>query len=131
MNSPATRATAVPAGRPGPAAGIIPFPGKTTPGGSSGLASATAHTARPTVEALRPSVHIRPDGGVRRQATAWGGLAGEAIRVITDDPFEVTFQAPFHLLVAYEPAVRRAGETVVPRFARSTLHKVSHKLTFV
>ncbi len=131
MNSPATRATAVPAGRPGPAAGIIPFPVKTTPGGSSGLASATAHTARPTVEALRPSVHIRPDGGVRRQATAWSGLAGEVIRIITHEPFEVTFQAPFHLLVAYERAVRREGETVVHRLPRSTLHNFSQKLTFV
>src|SRR5258708_27009208 len=111
MNSPATRATAVPAGRPGPAAGIIPFPVKTTPGGSSGLASATAHTARPTVEALRPSVHIRPDGGVRRQATAWSGLAGELIRVITHEPFQVTVQAPFQLLPTYHRAVRAGGET--------------------
>ncbi len=81
MSSPATRATAVQTGRPGQTAGIIPFPVKAAPGGSSELASATAHTARPTAEALRPSVHIRPDGGVRRQATAWSGLAGEVVRI--------------------------------------------------
>src|ERR1700732_3815675 len=100
MNSPATRATAVQAGRPGQTTGIIPFPVKAAPVGSSGLASASAHTARPTVEALRPSVQIRPDGGVRRQAAVWSGLAGEVVRIITHEPFEVAFRAPFHLLVA-------------------------------
>jgi len=131
MSSPATRATAVQTGRPGQTAGIIPFPVKAAPGGSSELASATAHTARPTAEALRPSVHIRPDGGVRRQATAWSGLAGEVVRIITHEPFEVAFQGPFHLLVASERAVRREGETIVHGLRRSTLHDFSQKLTFV
>jgi AraC-like DNA-binding protein len=131
MNSSATRATAVQAGHRGQTAGIIPFPVKAAPVGSSGRTSASAHTARPTVEALRPSVQIRPDGGVRRQATAWSGLAGEVVRIITHEPFEVVFQAPFHLLIAYEQAVRREGETIVNGLPRSTLHDFSQKLTFV
>lgn len=131
MNSPAARATAVQAGRRRQTAGIIPFPVKAAPGGSSGLAPTTTRTARPTVEVLRPSVHIRPDGGVRRQATAWSGLAGEVVRIITHEPFEVAFQGPFHLLVAYERAVRREGETIVHGLPQSTLHDFSQKLTFV
>lgn len=125
MNSPATTATPVQAGRPGTTAGIIPFPVKGARSGSSGLASAMAHTARPTVEALRPSVEIRPDSGVRRQATAWSGLAGEVIRIIARERFEVAFQAPFHLVVAYERAVRHEGETIVHGLPRSTLHDFS------
>ena len=131
MSSPATRVTAVQVGRSGPTAGIIPFPVKAAPEGWSGPASATAHTAWPATEALRPSVDIRPDGGVRRQAAAWSGLAGEVVRIITHEPFEVAFQAPFHLLVAYERAVRREGETIVRGLPRSTLHDFSQKLTFV
>lgn len=131
MNRPAIKTTAAQAGRPGSTAGIIPFPVKAAPGGSSGLLSATTSIARPAVAVSCPSVQVRPDGGVRRQAAAWSGMAGEVIRIITHEPFEVAFQAPFHLLVAYERAVRSAGETVVRGVPRSTLHDFSQKLTFV
>jgi AraC family transcriptional regulator len=131
MNSPATGVTAVQAGRPGQSTAIIPFPVKAAAVGASGPASAHGHAARATVAALRPSVQIRPDGGVRRQTMAWSGLAGEVVRIITHEPFEVAFQAPFHLLVANERAVRREGETIVHGLPRSTLHDFSQKLTFV
>src|SRR5260370_27084701 len=131
MSSPATRATAVQTGRPGQTAGIISFPVKAAPTGSAGRASTQGHTARPTAEALRPSVHIRPDGGVRRQATAWSGLAGEVVRIITHEPFEVAVQGPFHLLVAYERAVRPEGETTVHGLPRAPLRGFSQKLNFV
>jgi AraC family transcriptional regulator len=62
---------------------------------------------------------------------AWSGMAGEVIRIITHEPFELAFQAPFHLLVAYEQAVRHEGETIVQGLPRSTTHDFSRKLTFV
>jgi AraC family transcriptional regulator len=126
MNTRATWVTAIQAERPDQTAGIIPFPVRAAPVGSSAPPS-----AKPTAEMHRPSVQIRPDGGVRRQMMAWGGLAGEVVRMITHEPFEVAFQAPFHLLVAYERAVRREGETIIHGLPRSTMHDFSQKLTFV
>jgi AraC family transcriptional regulator len=131
MKSPAMMSTGVRPAGPAATAGIIPFPVKGTAGGSSGLGSAATCAATPDREVKRPSVQIRPDDGVRRQATAWTGMAGEVIRTVAREPFEISFDEPFHLLIAYERAVRHEGETIVDGLPRSTLHDFSQKLTFV
>jgi AraC family transcriptional regulator len=137
MKSRATMSDGVRPAGPAATAGIIPFPVKAGAGRSSGMRPAAAYAAMPDGEAAgrgdvpRPSVQIRPDGGVRRQAAAWTGMAGEIIRTVAHEPFETEFQAPFHLLIAYERAVRRDGETIVHGLPTSTLHDFSQKLTFV
>lgn len=79
----------------------------------------------------RPSVRIRPGTSARRQAAVWRGVCGEIVQVLADEPFEIGFQGPFHLLIAYQRAIRRNGETTVEGVPRSTLHDLSQKLTFV
>jgi AraC family transcriptional regulator len=78
-----------------------------------------------------PSVRIRPGDSARRQAAVWRGISGEVVQVLADEPFELDYQGSFHLLIAYQRAVRREGETIVDGFPRSTLHDLSQKLTFV
>jgi AraC family transcriptional regulator len=78
-----------------------------------------------------PSVRIRPGASARRQAAVWRGVSGEVVQVLADEPFEMGYQGSFHLLIAYQRAVRRDGETIVDGFPRSTLHDLSQKLTFV
>jgi AraC-like DNA-binding protein len=78
-----------------------------------------------------PSIDIRPADAVRRHAAVWRGISGEVVQILTDELFETGFQAPVHLLIAYERARRRDGETVVEGLASSTLRQFSDKLTFV
>lgn len=131
MKSPGMMSTGVrPPGRAA-TAGIIPFPVKAASGGPSGLGPASARAAIPESEAPRPSAQIRPGDGVRRQATAWTGMAGEIIRTVAHEPFEISFDAPFDLLIAYERGIRHEGETIVDGLPRSTLRDFSQKLTFV
>jgi AraC family transcriptional regulator len=131
MDNPAATVIAANAQGSGMSAGIIPFPAKAGSGGPSRQAAAMLHPAPSRIEATRPSIRIVPDGGVRRQLAAWSCLSGEVVRIIAPEPFEVAYQAPFHLLIAYERAVRHEGETVVQGLPRSTLEDFSQKLTFV
>lgn len=78
-----------------------------------------------------PSVRICPGDSARRQAAVWRGVSGEVVQVLPGGPFEMGFQGSFHLLIAYQRAIRRDGETTVEGFVRSTLHDLSQRLTFV
>jgi AraC family transcriptional regulator len=77
------------------------------------------------------SVEIHPDDVAKRQVATWRGLSGEVIQMLTNEPFEASFQASRHLLIAYQRAVRRDGETIVEGLPRSTLRNYGQKLTFV
>jgi AraC family transcriptional regulator len=116
---------------PRASADILPFSRKASSAGASTTAPATGYRVAATGEAPVPGVEVRPDGAVRRQAAAWAGMAGEVIRMITHEPLETAFHAPFHLLIAYDRAVRNEGETIVEGLPRSTLRDFSQKLTFV
>ena len=77
------------------------------------------------------AVQFRPAGLAKRQIAAWRGLAGEVIRIVSQDAFESDYQGPWHLLVLYTQAARHKGESVVEGLPKSTLHDFSGKLTFV
>lgn len=119
MSRPAVEALAL---HRAPAGDVIPFP----PAGPSPL-SAAARALRPAT----PGVLIQPAGATRRQSAAWRGIGGDVVRTAHTEPFEISFRAPVHLLIAHERGSRRAGETVVDGLPPSTLHDFSRKLTLV
>src|SRR5712672_503493 len=79
----------------------------------------------------RSLVDISPPEIVRRHSAAWSGLHVETIQVMRHTPFEYSFRAPCHLLIAPELGERYDGETFVAGLPRSTLRDFTHKLTFV
>jgi AraC family transcriptional regulator len=76
-------------------------------------------------------VEFRPARLVTRRTAAWRCLTGEVIRIVSQEPFELDYQGPFHLLVLYTQAARHGGESIIEGMAPSTLHEFSDKLTFV
>jgi AraC family transcriptional regulator len=76
-------------------------------------------------------VNFLPPDLIRRQTAAWDGLGGEIISLTRKSPFESDYCGQTHLLIAYEQAARDKGETILQGLPRSTLHQLSHKLTFV
>ncbi|MEH2470737.1 AraC family transcriptional regulator [Nitrobacteraceae bacterium AZCC 2161] len=79
----------------------------------------------------RSIVNISPPEIVRRRSAAWSGLHVETVQVMRHTPFEYSFRARCHLLIAAELAERYDGETFVEGLPRSTLRDFTHKLTFV
>jgi AraC family transcriptional regulator len=78
-------------------------------------------TSQPPIQDLSKScVQVLPESAARCLVASWRGLRGE---------MKVT--APFHLLICYERAVRRQGETMVENLPPSDLHDFSQKMTFV
>ena len=125
MLNPAMATTIEPSGSAGD---VIPFPLYTLRSKSSSSDSAEAALE----SALNaPSVRILPSNRAKRQAAAWRGLGGEVVQVSADEPFELAFQGPSHLLIAYKRATRRDGETIVEGLPQSTLRDFGQKLTFV
>ncbi|MEA2779841.1 MAG: AraC family transcriptional regulator [Rhodospirillaceae bacterium] len=78
-----------------------------------------------------PSVSISPDGIAKRQLAAWRGMAMEVVQMTNQEPFDLRFSSSWHLLIAYEQAERRDGETIIEGLPPSTRHDCSHRLTFV
>ena len=76
-------------------------------------------------------VAYSPAGIVRRRFEAWPGLKVEAVEVTRRAPFEYSFRAPCHLLIAAELGEREDGETLIEGLPRSNLRVFTHKLTFV
>jgi AraC family transcriptional regulator len=76
-------------------------------------------------------VQFQPARLAKRQTTAWRGLSGEVIRIVSQDSFESGYHGPCHLLVLYTQAARHRGESFVEGLPRSTLHDFTDKLTFV
>ncbi len=118
-------ALSLPAPRPtsgGPRGDVIAFPhaGVVPPGAGP-----------PAPDPAAPGVLIRPARAARRQSAAWRGIGGEVLCVAGEEPFEISYRAPVHLLIAYEGGARRAGETVIDGLPPSSLRDFSRKLTFV
>ena len=114
-------------------------PAETTVNQSAALAP---HPARPIVEYHPPAwlhrdlesrslVDISPSEIVSRHSAAWPGLHVETVQVMRHTPFEYSFRAPCHLLLAPELGERYDGETFVEGLPRSTLRDFTRKLTFV
>src|SRR5258708_15296707 len=76
-------------------------------------------------------VHVHPACLAKRQTAEWRGLSGEGARIVKQEPFEIAYCGPSHLLIVYERAARHKGESLVEGLPRSTLRGFSQKLTFV
>jgi AraC family transcriptional regulator len=76
-------------------------------------------------------VRFLPERVIRRRAAQWRGLRVETVQATNREPFEYRFMGAHHLLIASERALRQDGETLIEGLPRSTLHDLTHKLTFV
>jgi len=66
-----------------------------------------------------------------RQGAVWRGISGEVVRIGRQQPFELAYSGPWHLLIAYRFGMRSKGESVVDELPPSTVHDLGSKLTFV
>jgi AraC family transcriptional regulator len=128
MNSPIPIATT-----PGPGNGATLFafrPARSAGDQTRSNGHDVAATVRPS-EIAFPGVDFRPAALATRQAAAWRGLSGEVVRISNQEAFECHYRGPSHLLIAYQRAARRKGESALEDLPRSTLHDLRQKLTFV
>jgi len=58
-------------------------------------------------------------------------LSGEVVRISKQETFECLYSGPYHLLIAYQRAGRRKGDSTLEDLPRSTLQDLSGKMTFV
>jgi len=82
-------------------------------------------------ELALPTVDFRPAAVAIRRSAAWAGLRGEIVRLGEPGVSECYFRGPSHLLIAYQRATRRRGESTLDGVPRSTLQDLSGKLTLV
>jgi len=61
----------------------------------------------------RSIVEISPADIVRRRLANWGAIQGDRVTFTRPETFEYGFQAPRHLLIAYERGEREDGETLI------------------
>jgi AraC family transcriptional regulator len=76
-------------------------------------------------------VDISPPDIARRRITNWGAIQADTVRITRRETFEYGFQAPRHLLIAYERAERHEGETLIEGLPKSRLREFNCKLSFV
>jgi AraC family transcriptional regulator len=76
-------------------------------------------------------VEVRPGDAVKRISASWDGVSAETAQFVGNSPFDYRFCAPVHLLIAWERAVRSAGETSVGRSVKSSRHDFSGTLSLV
>ncbi len=76
-------------------------------------------------------VRFAPPDMVMRQFAEWRGLRADVVNANQQIPFEFSFHADHHLLIAIERAERDDGETVVEGLPKSTCRHLSRRLTFV
>lgn len=76
-------------------------------------------------------VQVSPESAVRRLVASWRGMSGEIIQFVNRERVEMRVKAPLHLLIFYERALRREGETIVEKLPPSNLRDFSRKMTFV
>ena len=79
----------------------------------------------------RSIVEISPADIVRRRLANWGAIQGDRVKVTRRETFEYGFQAPRHLLIAYERGEREDGETLIEGLPKSTLREFNCKLSLV
>jgi AraC family transcriptional regulator len=79
----------------------------------------------------RSTVAISPPDIAHRRLTNWGAIQIERVKLTRRGTFECSFQAQRHLLIAYERAERRDGETLIEGLPISTLRELNCKLSIV
>ena len=85
----------------------------------------------PFIDATVPGVTISPDGIAKRLLAAWHGMAMEVVQMTRQESHDLRFSSSWHLLVAYEEAERRDGQTIIEGLPPSTRQDCSHRLAFV
>lgn len=76
-------------------------------------------------------VDISPPDIARRRLANWGAIQADTVKITRRETFEYGFQAPRHLLIAYERAERHEGETTIEGLPKSRLREFNCKLSFV
>ncbi|MGA7972976.1 MAG: AraC family transcriptional regulator [Pseudolabrys sp.] len=76
-------------------------------------------------------VRLSPPDFVTRQIAEWDGLRADVVTAHEQIPFEYSFVADHHLLIALEHAERDAGETKVEGLPVATCRHLSGRMTFV
>ena len=76
-------------------------------------------------------VRVSPPDVMTRRFAEWQGLRVDVITARQQIPFEWSFRADHHLLIAAEHGEREEGETKVEGLPASTCRHVSGRLTFV
>ena len=84
-----------------------------------------------TGDLINPSIEIYPAHIWTRHSMTGHGIAAETLQSTKQDQMKCCFRPPTHLLVAYEKAERRDGETFVEGLPPSRLRNLAHKLTLV
>jgi len=82
-------------------------------------------------QARRRTVEIDPPETVRRRTASWAKMSAEIVQIGQTERIRMRYQAPLHLLVAYEQGLRHDGETHAQGVPRSTLKDLKRKLTFL
>ena len=86
---------------------------------------------RADAEVVHPTVEISSTSKVARRTFTWFGITAESVEFQDPGSVKCRFQAPIHLLIAYEQGERRGGETAIDGLPQSTLRSFARKLTFV
>ncbi len=76
-------------------------------------------------------VRFAPPDMVTRQFAEWDGLRVDVVTARQQIPFDYSFHADHHLLIAAEHSERDEGETKVEGLPTSTCRHLSRRLTFV
>lgn len=79
----------------------------------------------------RSIVEISPPDIACRRLANWGAIQADSVKATRRGPFEYSFQARRHLLIAYERAERHEGETFIEGLPKSTLREFNCRLSFV
>ena len=104
------------------------------------MASSTTSAERLSDIGIKPSgfrsslpsiVDISPPDIARRRLANWGAIQADTVKITRRETFEYGFQAPRHLLIAYERAERHEGETLIEGLPKSRLREFNCKLSFV
>jgi AraC family transcriptional regulator len=81
-------------------------------------------------ETARHVLEISPASHAKRRVASWNGMTAEIVQATSAARTEYRYRSPMHLLVLFEQATRREGETQVGEL-RSSLRDMTRKLIFV
>jgi AraC family transcriptional regulator len=81
-------------------------------------------------ETARQVLEISPASHAKRRVASWKGMTAEIVQATSGARTSYRYRGPMHLLVLFEQATRREGETQVGEL-HSSLRDMGRKLVFV
>jgi AraC family transcriptional regulator len=100
-------------------------------GGWSDRHPADRSATSPSAGVSHPAIQVSPSQLAKRHSVTWRGMGAELLQSKSPGRLEYRFQAPRHLLVAYEQGSRREGETFIEGLPRSARRDMARKLALV